>query len=122
MATILWDKVGEHFFQTAMDRGVLYPHGLSGIAWNGLNSVEDASSGENKSFFLDGVKYLEQITPSEYSGKLKAFTYPIELDPMLGLVDPVPGLVYHDQPPSSFNLSYRTRLGNDLEGTDLGYR
>ncbi|MET0785318.1 MAG: hypothetical protein ABWY25_01260, partial [Paenisporosarcina sp.] len=88
----------------------------------GLTSVEDASSGDVQSYFLDGIKYLEKITPAEYAGKLKAFTYPTELEPMLGLAEASPGLVYHDQPPFSFNLSYRTRIGNDLDGTDLGYR
>ena len=31
-------------------------------------------------------------------------------------------MIYHDQPPKSFDLSYRTRVGNDLEGTAHGYK
>ena len=33
-----------------------------------------------------------------------------------------PGLSYYDQPSKSFNLSYRTRIGNDVEGTEHGYK
>ena len=122
MTTITWDRVGERFFQTGIDRGVLYPHEGPGVAWNGLTSVEDGSVGDNRSLYMDGVKYLEQMSPAEYAGKLKAFTYPVEFEDISGIERAAPGLLYYDQPPSSFDLTYRTRLGNDVDGTDLGYR
>jgi hypothetical protein len=31
-------------------------------------------------------------------------------------------LHYYDQPPQSFNLSYRTQIGNDLEAEGYGYK
>jgi hypothetical protein len=37
-------------------------------------------------------------------------------------MSPSEGLLFYDQPSKSFNLSYRTRVGNDLEGTDHGYK
>lgn len=122
MATLMWDKVGERLFQTGIDRGVLYLHDGTTVVWNGLTSVEDGSLQENRSFFLDGVKYLEQISPGDYSGKLRAFTYPQEFEPMMGIEPVAPGLLYHDQPPKSFNLSYRTLVGNNADGTDYGYK
>lgn len=122
MAALQWDKVGERLFQTGIDRGVLYLHDGTTVVWNGLTSVEDGSIQDNRSFFLDGVKYLEQISPGEYSGKLRAFTYPQEFEPLMGIVPVAPGLLYHDQPPRSFNLSYRTLVGNNSEGTDYGYK
>ena len=30
--------------------------------------------------------------------------------------------LYHEQPPKSFSLSYRTRIGNDIEGAEYGYK
>lgn len=122
MATIEWDKVGERFFQTGVDRGVLYLNDGGAVAWNGLLSVEDGSSKDVQSYFMDGVKYLEKISPGEYSGKLKALTYPIEFERVNGIEPVAPGLYYHDQPPQDFSLSYRTRLGDDLDSTDRGYK
>ena len=122
MTTLVWDRIGERYFQTGVDRGVLYPREGPGVAWNGLTAVDDASLQETQSYFLDGVKYLEKISPAEYSGKLKAFTYPFEFDLICGIDEVAPGLSYHDQPPKSFGLTYRTRIGNDTDGTDHGYK
>lgn len=122
MATLTWDRVGERYFQTGVDRGVLYLHDKTTVVWNGLTSVEEMDTKENQSFYLDGVKYFEKITPGDFSGKLKAFTYPDEFDRVNGIIDAAPGLYYYEQPPKSFNLSYRTRLGDDTEGIDHGYK
>ena len=122
MTALTWDKVGERLFQTGVDRGVLYLHDGTTVVWNGLTGVEDGSLQESQSFYLDGVKYLEKITPGDYSGKLRAFTYPAEFDHLVGIEPVAPGLFYHDQSPKSFNLSYRTLIGNNAQGTDYGYK
>lgn len=93
------------------------------MPWNGLSGVEDAPTGTDvQAFYLDGVKYLQTQSPADYSGKLKAFTYPEEFDEILGIEEVVQGLSYHDQQQKSFGLSYRTRIGNDTDGVDHGYR
>jgi hypothetical protein len=122
MATLVWDKIGEREYQVGVDRGVLYLQDGTAVPWNGLTAVEETDTAELKSYFLDGVKYLDNLTPGEFSGKLKAFTYPDEFDTVNGTTVVTPGLLYYNQPFKSFNLSYRTRLGNDLEGTDYGYK
>jgi hypothetical protein len=122
MATLVWDKVGERVYQTGLDRGVLYLQDGRAVVWNGLTSVEDSTTQTLKSFYLDGVKYLDNILPGDFSGHLKAFTYPDEFDDVNGIVTPSPGLEYHDQPSKSFNLSYRTILLNDVEGEAYGYK
>jgi hypothetical protein len=121
MTAIVWDAVGSRKYQTGIDRGVLYPQGGNGVAWNGLVSVEETSTQTLKSFYLDGVKYLDNLLPGDFSGKLKAFTYPDEFELINGIAAPSDGLRFHDQPFKSFNLSYRTKVGNDLDGVDHGY-
>jgi len=132
MTPLVWDKVSERFYQTGIDRGVLYLHDGTVAVWNGLTSIEESSTSEVKSYHLDGVKYLEVLSPGDFSAKLKAITYPEEFDSVNGSVDlslagagspsPVaPGLTVHDQPAKSFDMSYRTMIGNDLE-PELGYR
>ena len=124
MATLVWDQVGERLYQVGIDRGVLYLHDGTVAVWNGLTGVESSSTSEIKSYYLDGVKYLENFIPGDFSGKLKAFTYPDELDSLTGVatVGTSPGLDYYDQPAKSFDLSYRSRIGNDLDGSNYAYK
>jgi hypothetical protein len=122
MAVLTWDEVGERVYQSGVDRGVLYLKDGTVAVWNGLVSVEESPTWELKTSYLDGVKYLEMMVPSEFQAKLEAFTYPDEFDTVNGIARVTPGLSYHDQPSKSFSLSYRTRVGNDLEGLDLGYK
>lgn len=122
MTVLEWDKASEHIFHTGVDRGVLFPKDEPAVAWNGLTSVDDGSDAELRSYYLDGVKFLENVIPGDFVGNLKAFTYPEEFDRILGIVPDAPGLFFHEQVPKSFNLSYRTRIGNDVEGIDYGYK
>jgi hypothetical protein len=122
MATLVWDKVGERFYQSGIDHGVLYLHDGTVAVWNGLTSVEEDTNSELKSFYLEGVKYLENLTPSDFAAKLKAYTYPEVFDTVNGLAIVSPGLIAYEQPAHSFNLSYRTKLGNDIEGMEYGYK
>lgn len=117
---LVWDQVGERSYQTGVDQGVLYLQDGTAVVWNGLTSVEESTDSELKSYYLDGVKYLQNLTPGDFSAKLKAFTYPEELDSVTGIAELNPGLAYFEQPPKSFNLSYRTKVGTDLE--EAGYR
>lgn len=122
MTILVWDDVGEKLFQTGVDRGVLYLHDGTVAPWNGLTNVEDSSDSELKMYYLDGVKYLETLLPGDFLGKLKAYTYPEEFDAVNGIAKFAEGLSFHEQPPKSFSLSYRTQIGNDLEGIDYGYK
>lgn len=122
MTALAWDKTGERIYQIGIDRGVLYLHDGTVAPWNGLIGIEESSSPELKAFYLDGVKYLQNLTPGEFLGKLKAYTYPDEFDRVNGIANPAPGLSYYEQPSESFDLSYRTRVGNDLQGIEHGYK
>lgn len=122
MAKLAWDKTGERVYQSGIDRGVLYLNDGRAFPWNGLTSVEDGSEKEISSYYMDGVKYLEKISPGDFSGKVKAFTYPDEFEPMNGVETVSPGLLFYDQPPEDFCLSYRTKIGNDVSDTEFGYK
>jgi hypothetical protein len=52
----------------------------------------------------------------------RRFTYPDEFAPFDGLSVPTPGLAIGQQSRSGFGLSYRTRIGNDVEGDDYGVK
>lgn len=126
MPELVWDKVGERRFSVGVDRGVLYLPSGRGVVWNGLTSVEDSSTSDRPTgtVYLDGIKTLEYQSGGDYSGKLKAFTYPEEFDAINGVM-PHPsaeGMFIHEQTPQKFGLSYRTRIGDDVNSIEAGYR
>ena len=128
MVALTWDAIGEHFYETGVDHGVLYiPDAAgeyaTGVAWNGLTSVSETPSGaEANAQYADNIKYLNLISAEEFGATIEAFTYPEEFAEFDGLAAPVPGLVIGQQPRKSFGLSYRTIVGNDTEGDAYGYK
>lgn len=122
MTELVWDQAGDRRYETGIDRGVLYLPDGSAVPWNGLTEVDETLNREVKSFFIDGINYLNSRVPGAYRAKLSAFTYPQELDALLGSAEFAPGVFLHDQRSKLFSLSYRTQLGDDLVGTERGYR
>jgi hypothetical protein len=122
MAKLEWDKIQERIFEAGVERGVLYPLDGPGVPWNGLVSINEKTSREIKSYYLDGVKYLDHFVPGAYAAQIQAFTYPDVLDAILGIQEFVSGVRVHDQRAGMFHLAYRTLIGDPLEGLDLGYK
>lgn len=122
MTQLVWNDSGERFFEAGVDRGVLYQTDGFGVVWNGLTAVTEAPSGaEAIPYYLDGVKYLNIAGLEEFSGTIEAFTFPDEFSEYDGTVV-IGGLNAHQQLRKSFGLSYRTKLGNDISGTDHAYK
>ena len=120
---LTWDSTGERRFEIGIDRGVLYIEGQDGVAWSGLVSVsESPSGGSAASFYLDGKKYLSFSSPEEFNGTIEAYTYPEEFSSCDGSSEFAPGLFIQYQSRRKFGLSYRTLVGNDVAGTDYGYK
>lgn len=128
MAEITWDQTGERVYETGVDHGVLYIRDVTGAynngyAWNGLTSVTESPSGaEPNPQYADNIKYLNLISAEEFGATIEAFTYPEEFGQCDGTAAPVSGLLVGQQARRSFGLSYRTLVGNDIDGTDHGYK
>lgn len=123
MPRINWDALGSRFYEVGVDRGVLYIDDDPGVPWNGLISVtENKVGGESKAYYLDGERYLTRISPTEFSAALRAFSSPEEFEKVDGTLEIYDGLYSTGQPRRSFGLSYRTLLGNDLQGQNFGYK
>lgn len=118
MARLVWGAVGSRRFEIGIDRGVLYPVGGVGVPWNGLVSVTEApDKEENTVYYQDGVRYLTIPTIEEFAGVIEAFTYPDEFSVCDGTAFAYPGVGVSQQRRREFGLSYRTRVGSDV---DLG--
>ena len=123
MPKLIWGSPVERFFEMGVDRGVLYLPDNSGVAWNGLVSVtESPSGGVAEPYYLDGEKYLNLATAEEYEATINALSAPREFGPCDGNVSIQNGLIATQQPRRSFGLSYRTRVGNAIEGPDHAYK
>lgn len=121
MTAVEWDEVGKRFFETGLDRGVLITVDGTAVPWNGLTQITETVGREIKSYYMDGMKYLDHHVPGSYAAKLEAFTYPDILDELTGVMAFAPGVFLHDQTAHVFHLSYRTGVGNDVD-SELGYK
>lgn len=128
MTALQWDVVGERFYETGVDQGVLYlPDGSgvydTGVAWNGLTTVTEKPTGAAATpQWADNMKYLNLVSREEFGATVQAFTYPEEFSVCDGTVEPTPGLAVHQQTRKQFGLCYRSLLGNDVDGDDYGYK
>lgn len=128
MTALSWDGVGDRLFEYGVDHGALYiPNNLgeyiNGVAWNGLTTVTESPAGaESNKQYADNIVYLNLISTETFGGTIEAFTYPDEWGQCDGSAEPSPGVLVGQQNRSIFGLAYRTRVGNDTEGTDHGYK
>jgi hypothetical protein len=128
MTALTWDEVGKRLYETGVDHGVLYlpdetGNYEDGVAWNGLTTVTESPSGaESNPQYADNIKYLNLVSAEEFGATIEAFTYPEEFGQCDGTVAPSPGIALGQQGRKQFGLSYRTRVGNDLDGTEHGYK
>lgn len=131
MSKLEWDQSGERFYETGVDRGVLYPYATvqgvtapgAGIAWNGLSSVSESPEGaEATSIYADNIKYLSLRSVEDFKGTIEAYTYPEEWEECDGSKQAATGLFISQQARKTFGLSYRTKIGNDVDGDEKGYK
>lgn len=127
MGRLTWDAIGGRNYEIGVDHGVFYPFegGIytGGIAWNGLTGVEDDNGGRDASpLYSGGVKVGSEYTSEEYSGSIKCYTFPDEFEEYLGERELTPGIYARQQDRDQFGFCYRSKVGNDTEGTDHGYR
>lgn len=128
MAEIVWDETGTREYETGVDHGVLYEPDEtgaynSGVAWNGLTTVTESPSGaESNPQYADNIKYLNLKSAEEFGATIEAFTYPEEFGKYNGELEAAPGVYVAQQRRGTFGLSYRTLKGNDLLGTEYGYK
>lgn len=128
MSKLVWDKVGERFYETGVKQGVLYPQAAGGtyplgVAWNGLTAVTESPSGaEATAVYADDIKYLNLISAEEFGATAEAYTYPDEFAQCDGSAELATGVMIGQQSRKAFGLSYRTALGNDVDNYDHGYK
>ena len=120
MARLIWDAVGEKFYEMGTKMGVLYPMNNegsydNGAAWNGLTAVTESPSGaEETKLYADDIKYASLRSAEEYAYTIEAYTYPEEWEPCDGSAHVAAGVTIGQQKRKAFGFSWVTTKGNDV--------
>ena len=110
-----WDAIGERFYETGIDHGVLYPavNGQypKGVAWNGFTNVSESPSGaEQTALYADNIKYLTLTSAEEFGLTIEAYTYPDEWEACDGSAEPVAGVSIGQQVRTPFGLVFKLAM------------
>lgn len=123
MTALKWGENRNRTYELGLDQGVLYPANSSGVAWNGLVSLDEVQAEQEvEDEYFEGLKFRTSVSPTDFEAKLSAITVPKEFMPCEGNVELYPGFYASNQPKELFGLSYRTLIGNSFDGTDYGYK
>ena len=127
MAKLVWNEIGKRFYETGVEKGVLYPQEggayPKGVVWDGLTGVTESPSGaEATPLYASNIKYLNLMSKEEFGATVEAYTYPDEFAACDGSAELAKGVSVGQQPRKLFGMSYVTLKGNDTESTDHGYK
>lgn len=117
---INWDS--DRTYYNGLDRGVLYPDGGDGVAWNGLRSFDEGGSGSSTIYYRDGVVFYADADASDFVGKLTTIYFPDEFATCIGMPEVTDGLIVDNQKPTRFSFCYRTLVGSGERGDMFGYQ
>ena len=128
MSKLVWDAIGERFYETGISKGVVYPQASGGTypkgaAWNGLSAVTESPSGAEPSpLYANNIKYLNLLSTEEFGFTITAYTYPDEFAECNGEGSLATGVSVAQQKRKAFGMTYRSILGNDTDGDSHGYK
>ncbi|MEG1523835.1 MAG: hypothetical protein RR475_02285 [Clostridia bacterium] len=128
MTKIVWDQAGQRMYETGVEQGVLYPMGAggvysAGVPWNGITGITESPSGAEVSpQYADNMKYLNLVSKEEFGATIEAFMYPEEFAQCDGSAEIATGIKIGQQNRKQFGMCYKTRIGNDENGEDHGYK
>lgn len=120
-----WDAIGERFYETGVDHGLLFPQKNGaypkGVVWNGLTGFTKSPTGaENNPVYADNMKYLNLRSAEEFGATIECITYPEEWKACDGTISAAKGLYLGQQKRENFGFYCRTKKGSDTN-EDLGY-
>lgn len=128
MYKLLWDETGQREYETGIKNAVLYPRNSDGsypkgYVWNGITGVTESPSGaEPTDLYADDIKYMSLTSAETVGATIEAYMYPDEFKQCDGSAEIAAGVVIGQQKRTAFGMSYKTTLGNDVDGDDFGYK
>lgn len=119
----IWNQIGQRFYETGVDRTVLYPKWQNGKPWNGVTQItEEPTGAEPTPVYLEGVRISNALQLEEFEATIQAYSSPREFSQFDGSNEIYQGLFISQQPRAPFDLTFRTLIGNDIDGPEHGYK
>ena len=127
MSKLVWDQTSEKYYETGIEQVALFQQEAGaypkGVAWNGVTALNITPSGaEPTALYANNRKYLTLMSVEELGGTIEAYTYPEEWAECDGSATLAPGVYIGQQARKTFGLVGKTLIGNDTDGTKLGYK
>ena len=129
MGKILFDQIGEKFYELGVSKCVLFvmdkdTHNYKeGVAWNGITSISETPEGADKTdIYADNTKYASFRALETFGGTIEAYTYPDEFAECDGSISPKKGLNIGQQGRKTFALAYKTQVGSDVDSEASAYK
>lgn len=129
MGKILFDQIGEKFYELGVSKCVLFVMDndansyKDGVAWNGISSISETPEGADKTdLYADNIKYASFRALETFGGTIEAYTYPDEFEECDGSVSPKKGLNIGQQGRKTFALAYKTQVGSDTDSEASAYK
>lgn len=128
MAVLEFDKVGNRKYETGVERCVLFVQDKTGkypkgVAWDGIIAISENPSGaEPNPQYADNIKYLELRGAEELGLTIEAYQSPEEFDQCDGSTVFAKGATIGQQTRKPFGLAWETKIGNDVDGDNHGYK
>lgn len=123
-----WDKESEKLYETGVSDVAIYVQDEKGaygkgVAWNGCTGVTESPDGaEATDLYADNIKYLTMRSKENLGATVTAYMYPDEFKICDGTASIIPGVTIGQQARRTFGLAYKTLIGNDVVGTDYGFK
>lgn len=131
MAKLTWDAVGERYFEAGVEQTALFPfdsehgnkHYGEGVAWSGITQInEGVDGGDENEMYADDIKYAGIRSTEKFNPQIEAYTYPEEFAECDGSKAPTKGMHVGQQRRKLFGLAYKSKVGNDTDELDAGYK
>ena len=108
-----WAEPADRYYETGIDRVVLFVEGQNGVAWSGVTEISEIpSGGEPEPRYIDGLKIQTRAGLEEFRGRIEAFYSPEAFDICDGSLEVASGVQVRQQERKAFALSFRTKLVN----------
>lgn len=92
------------------------------MALNDARISVGASGKDSRITITDKEWEANLMSNEDYNATIEAYTYPKQFEECDGSKEIAPGVVIGQQKRKTFGFSYVTKVGNDVDGVDHGYK
>ena len=121
MSRLKWDEDTKRYYETGVDRVVLYVSN-SAEAWSGITAINESPSGaEPSKIYADNIVYGVVMSPEEDALTIEAFAYPEVFNKCVGYEEIGRGAYLGQQAHIPFGICWRSNIGSDKD-PNRGYK